>query len=109
MAQGLRRGAVEEFAKGEVGMVFAGVFIDSILHMMAESLFDKLLQTKYPEKYVLYSTGLATGIFTAIGVVLAFYGMRIKWYILQYMGWGMVFSEISSWLDMFRISFELKR
>jgi len=107
MAERLRR--LEEFSGSEVGFTFVGVLIDSITHMMAESGLDRVLEDKYPEKYPLYSTGIASGIHTAIGVALALYGGKIRYHLLQYIGWGMVFSEISSWMDMFRISFELKR
>jgi len=99
----------DEFAKSEIGMTFVGVIMDSIFHMIAESLFDKLLSETYPEKYTLYSTGLSAGILTAIGVSLAVYGKSVKYYVLQYIGWGMVASEISSWMDMVRLSFEIKR
>ncbi len=99
----------DEFAKSEIGMTFVGVVLDSIFHMIAESLFDKLLATRYPEKYTLYSTGLSAGIFTTIGIALAVYGKSVRYYVLQYIGWGMVASEVSSWMDMVRLSFEIKR
>lgn len=99
----------DEFAKSEIGMTFVGVVMDSIFHMIAESLFDKLLETRYPEKYTLYSTGLSAGILTMIGISLAVYGKSVRYYVLQYIGWGMVASEVSSWMDMVRLSFEIKR
>ncbi|GAH70420.1 unnamed protein product [marine sediment metagenome] len=99
----------DEFARSEVGMTFVGVVLDSVFHMIAESVFDKLLETRYPEKYTLYSTGLSAGILTTVGLSLAVYGGRIRWYVMQYIGWGMVFSEVSSWMDMVRLSFEIKR
>lgn len=97
------------FAKSEIGMTFVGVVGDSLIHMVMESVFDKLLETRYPEKYTLYSTGLSAGILTTIGIALAIYGKSVRYYVLQYIGWGMVASEISSWLDMVRLSFEIKR
>jgi len=105
-----RLGVVEYFSTKEVGLTFAGVLLDSITHAVAESLLDKVFEPRYPEKYALYSTGVASGIHTAVGLFLALFGGirgRTSPY-LQYIGWGMVFSEVSSWLDMIRISFELK-
>jgi len=105
-----RLGVVEYFSTKEVGLTFAGVLLDSITHAVAESLLDKVFEPKYPDKYALYSTGTATAIHTALGLFLALYGGirgRTSPY-LQYIGWGMVFSEVSSWLDMIRINFELK-
>ena len=106
-----RLGVVEYFSTKEVGLTFAGVLLDSVTHTIAESLLDRALEPRYPEKYTLYSTGVASGIHTAVGLFLAIYGgVKGRAYpILQYIGWGMVFSEVSSWLDMIRISFELKR
>ncbi|GAI27452.1 unnamed protein product [marine sediment metagenome] len=99
----------DEFAKSEVGMTFVGVVLDSVFHMISESVFDKLLETRYPEKYTLYSTGISAGILTTVGISLAIYGRSVRYYVLQYIGWGMVFSEISSWMDMVRLSFEITR
>ena len=107
MGERIRR--LEEFSSSEVGFTFVGVLIGSITHMMLESGLDRILEPRYPEKYVLYSTGIASATFTTIGLALAQYGSKVKYHLLQYIGWGMVFSEISSWMDMFRISFELKR
>jgi len=104
-----RLGVVEYFSTKEIGLTFAGVALDSISHAIAESLLDKVLEPKYPEKYALYSTGIASAIHTAIGIILAIRGgLKAAHPVLQYIGWGMVFSEVSSWLDMIRISFELK-
>jgi len=100
---------VEELSGHEFGLTVSGVVLGSILHMVSESMFDKFLETRYPEKYTLYSTGITSGIFTTVGVALILYARKAKMYVLQYFGAGMIFVELQSWLDMLRISFELKR
>lgn len=101
-------GVVEEFSHSEVGFTFMGVLFDSIIHMITESALDRILESYYPDNYPLYSTLVASGAFTAAGIGIAAYGHKVRYPVLQYVGWGMVFSEISSWLDMVRVSFELR-
>ena len=108
MAAALRT-KVDELSGHEFGLTVSGVVIGSILHMVSESMFDKFLEAKYPEKYTLYSTGITSGIFTTIGVALILWSRRAKMNVLGYFGAGMVFVELQSWLDMVRISFELAR
>jgi len=100
---------VDELTGHEFGLTVSGVVIGSILHMVSESMFDKFLETRYPEKYSLYSTGITSGIFTTVGVVLILWSRKAKMNVLGYFGAGMIFVELQSWLDMLRISFELKR
>jgi predicted lysophospholipase L1 biosynthesis ABC-type transport system permease subunit len=99
---------MEEFSMSEFGAAAMGVVVGAILHMIVESLFDTLLQTKYPEKYPLYSTGITASIFTTVAVVLFVYGKRAGYRLLEYLGAGIIFVEISQWLDMVRVTFAVR-
>jgi len=103
------RGKVDQLTGHELGVLLSGVGIGSVTHMVSESLFDKFLETKYPEKYTLYSTGATSGIFSTIGIGLVWYAHKSKMPVLAYFGGGILCVELQSWLDMIRISFELKR
>lgn len=109
MAGLLRRG-IDVLSGEEIGTLALGTVVDSVVHMLGESLFDKFLETKYPEKYPLYSTGITSGILTAIGAGMYIIGTKKKEYVgLQYVGAGFLLSEVSSWLDMIRVNFEIGR
>lgn len=109
MAGVLRRG-IDILSGEEVGTLVLGAAVDSVVHMLGESLFDKFLETKYPEKYPLYSTGITSGILTSVGGAMYVIGAKNPEYRgLQYVGAGFLLSEISSWLDMVRVNFEIGR
>jgi len=109
MAREWIKGKADELTGHELGVLFGGVGLGAILHMVSESMFDKFFEEKYPEKYTLYSTGATSGIFTTIGMALFIWARQTKMWSLQYFGVGLLVVELQSWLDMIRISFELKR
>lgn len=100
---------MEEFATSELGVTVIGAVMGSVLHMISESILDSFLAPKYPEKYPVYSTGIAAGIFTSIGAALLLYGRKTKYAFLQYLGGGIILVELTQWLDMVRVSFEIGR
>jgi predicted lysophospholipase L1 biosynthesis ABC-type transport system permease subunit len=110
MAREMRKALeMEEFAMTEFGASVIGVIIGGILHMVTESLFDTLLKDRYPDKYPLYSTGITSSIFTTIAVIMFIYGKRTGMRLLEYIGAGIIFVEVGSWLDMIRVSFAVAR
>lgn len=100
---------MDEFGNWEFGSTALGVFIGAILHMLSESVFDSFLKEKYPEKYPMYSTAISAGIFTTVAAVLFLYGKKTKTRMLEYLGAGLFFVEIPAWLDLIRVSFEIKK
>jgi len=100
---------MEEFVASELGVTVIGALTGGVLHMIAESVLDSFLEGKYPEKYPVYSTGIAAGIFTTAGVGLLIYGKRAGFHFLEYLGGGIILAEIVQWLDMVRVSFEVAR
>lgn len=99
---------MDEFGNWEFGSTALGVLVGAILHMLAESVFDSFLKEKYPEKYPMYSTAISAGVFTTIATVLFLYGKRAKNRMMEYIGAGIFFVEIPAWLDLIRVSFEIK-
>lgn len=100
---------MDEFLGSELGVTLIGSVLGAVLHMITESMFDAFLETKYPEKYPVYSTGISAAIFTSAGVGMLIYGKRAKYPFLQYIGGGIILVEIVQWLDMVRVSFEVAR
>jgi len=101
-------GRIEEFAPAELANTAVGILTGAFGHMILESAFDNFLKDRYPENYILYSTGLTTAIFLAIGAALYVYGRRPGWEMLQYIAGGILLSELVQLTDMIHVSFSLR-
>jgi len=101
-------GRIEEFAPAELANTAVGILTGAFGHMILESAFDNFLKDRYPEDYILYSTGLTTAIFLAIGAALYVYGRRPGWEMLQYIAGGILLSELVQITDMIHVSFSLR-
>ena len=102
-------GRIEEFAPGELANTAVGILAGAFGHMILESAFDNFLKSRYPENYILYSTGLTSLIFVATSAALYVYGRRPGWEMLQYIAGGILLSELVQITDMIHVSFELGR
>jgi len=100
---------IEEFAPPELANTGVGILAGAFGHMILESAFDNFLKSRYPENYILYSTGLTSLIFIATGAALYWYGRRPGLEFLQYIAGGILLSELVQIADMIHVSFELGR
>ena len=101
-------GRIEEFAPAELANTAVGILTGAFGHMILESAFDNFLKDRYPENYILYSTGLTSLIFLATSAALYVYGRRPGWELLQYIAGGILLSELVQITDMIHVSFSLR-
>jgi len=102
-------GKFDKFAPPELANTGVGILAGAFGHMILESAFDNFLKSRYPENYILYSTGLTSLIFIATGAALYWYGRRPGWAMLQYIAGGILLSELVQIADIIHVSFELGR
>ena len=101
-------GKFDKFAPAELANTAVGILTGAFGHMILESAFDNFLKDRYPENYILYSTGLTSLIFLATGAALYIYGRRPGWEMLQYIAGGILLSELVQLTDMIHVSFSLR-
>jgi len=97
-------GKIEEFAPAELANSVIGTVSSAIGHTLVESALDNYLKDKFPENYMVYSTGITSAIFLAIAGVLFFRGRKPGWEWLQYIAGGIILCEIVQLLDLVHVS-----
>jgi len=99
-------GSIDEISLKEAAYLGAGMGLMSLPFIAAETGLDKLLETKYPEKFTTYSTAISSAGLGATGVGLMYLaqpGGRLPTWAGYLIGAPLLLVSIVKGMDIMRI------